>query len=116
MLLRIDPSSAEPLYVQLATAVRSGVSRGDVAPGDRLPPARELAASLNLNMHTVLKAYQELRDEGVIELRRGRGAVVSATALDDVRLRAAITALVTESRSLGLSAHATLSLVKDALS
>ncbi|MBW0094364.1 GntR family transcriptional regulator, partial [Pseudonocardia sp. KRD-188] len=54
---------------------------GELA-GERLPPARELAASLDVSIHTVLAGYQQLRDDGLIELRRGRGATVRAGADD----------------------------------
>ena len=73
MLFRIDPTSAEPLFAQLAGQVRGAVLRGELTPGTRLPAARDLARSLEVNLHTVLHAYQDLRDEGLIELRRGRG-------------------------------------------
>ncbi len=117
MLLRIDPTSAEPLFAQLAGQVRSAVVGGDLTPGTRLPSARDLAASLDVNLHTVLHAYQDLRDEGLIELRRGRGAVVSERGVQDFAgLHAAIDALVRTARDLGLASGTTLGLVKDALS
>ena len=115
MLLRIDPTSTEPLFVQLAGQVRGAVARGELSVGERLPGARDLAASLDINLHTVLRAYQDLRDEGLIELRRGRGAVVTAAAQDNAELHAAIDALVRVARSLGISPQTTTALVKEAL-
>ncbi|HYQ76388.1 GntR family transcriptional regulator [Cellulomonas sp.] len=116
MLLRIDPTSAEPLFAQLAAQVRGAVLRGEVRPGTRLPAARELAASLDVNLHTVLRAYQDLRDEGLIELRRGRGAVVAERGAADLApVHDAVAALVAAARGLGLAHGTTLGLVKDAL-
>ena len=103
MLLRVDPSLAVPLYEQLATAIRGAVGAGEVEPGERLPSARGLAADLDVNMHTVLRAYSTLRDEGLLELRRGRGAVVRG---DGAPARAALDqlagALTAEARRQGL--------------
>lgn len=78
MLVRIDSESAQGLADQIAGQVRGALVAGSLHPGERLPPARELAAGLGVNMHTVLRAYSMLRDEGLIELRRGRGAQVRA--------------------------------------
>jgi GntR family transcriptional regulator len=116
MLFRIDPGADEPLYAQLAAQVRSAAARGDLGVGERLPSARDLATSLEVNLHTVLRAYQDLRDEGLLELRRGRGAVVTAGAVRDVGpLHDAITGVVEASRRLGVSRDTTLALVKEAL-
>jgi GntR family transcriptional regulator len=116
VLWRINPASDEPLYAQLVVQVHLAVARGDVAAGDRLPAARELADSLDLNVHTVLKAYQQLRDEGLIELRRGRGAVVTGRAGADLSpVDRALTALVQAARAANLSAETTAVLVKEAM-
>ncbi len=115
MLLRLDPSADEPLFAQLVSQVRLAIARGEVADGDRLPAARELAESLDVNIHTILRAYQELRDDGLIELRRGRGAVVaSGPERDHAALLAAVDDVVREARALGLSPQATADLVKEA--
>ncbi|RMI06711.1 GntR family transcriptional regulator [Cellulomonas triticagri] len=116
MLFRIDPSSVEPLFQQLVDQVRVAALRGDLPPGTRLPAARALAASLEINLHTVLHAYQVLRDEGVVELRRGRGAVVVDRGTADLApVHDAVAGLVAAARALGLAPGATLGLVKDAL-
>lgn len=116
MLFRIDPSAPEPLFAQLAGQVRAAVARGDLTSGERLPSARDLAESLDVNVHTVLRGYQELRDEGLLELRQGRGAVISTRAAQDYApLHEAIDAVVIASRRLGLAPETTTALLKDAL-
>ena len=75
MLWRVNPSSPAPLFEQVAASVRRAIADGGLQPKERLPSAKEVAAALGINMHTVLRAYQLLRDEGLIELRKGRGAV-----------------------------------------
>lgn len=117
MLYKIDPAAPEPLFAQLASQIRLAAARGELAAGQRLPSARELAESLDLNVHTVLRAYQDLRDEGLIDLRRGRGAVVTDRASADfAALRAAIAVVAHESRALALSPETTIALLKEALS
>ncbi|MEV7972934.1 GntR family transcriptional regulator [Cellulomonas sp. NPDC089187] len=116
MLFRIDPTAEEPLFEQLAGQIRAAVIRGELSPGDRLPAARDLAASLEINLHTVLHAYQDLRDEGLLEVRRGRGAVVAEhQAGDFTRLRTALDDLVAAAQDLGLAAGTTVGLVREAL-
>lgn len=65
-----------PLHEQIAGAMRSAILNGDIRPGGQLPPARAAAEALGVNMHTVLRAYRALEDEGMIRLRRGQGATV----------------------------------------
>lgn len=78
MLIRLVPNEALPLHEQIAHAVREAILSGTVSNGERLPTAKALGDSLGVSLHTVLRAYQTLRDAGLIELRRGRGAVVTA--------------------------------------
>jgi len=116
VLFRIDPTASEPLFEQLAGQVRAAVARGDVRPGERLPGARDLAASLDVNVHTVLHAYQDLRDEGLLELRRGRGAVITERAgADYSELRAALAAVAREARRLDLGPEAAADLLREAM-
>lgn len=113
MLIRLDPASSAPLFAQLAAAVRGAVARGELRAGERLPGARDLADSLGLNIHTVLRGYQLLRDEGLVELRRGRGAVVTAQAEDGLaELRESITELATRARRFGMSTPELLDMVR----
>lgn len=104
MLFRVDATSALSLADQIAIQVRAGVVEGSLAPGERLPPARDLATALRINMHTVLRAYKQLRDEGVIEMRQGRGAFVRPDAGPGlIRLTELAEQLLEEARKLGMS-------------
>ena len=113
MLIRIDADSARSLFDQVAASVRADILTGRLVPGDRLPPAREVAEALEINVHTVLRAYQQLRDEGLIDLRRGRGAVVSASAAPLAELSHDIAALVARAKALGLSPMTLAALIKE---
>jgi GntR family transcriptional regulator len=116
VLVRVDPGSPEPIYGQIAAAVRREVAAGRVRPGERLPAARDLAAALGVNLHTVLRGYQQLRDEGVVELRRGRGAVVTEEAPRVAGPAAALRAFVAEARRAGLSPAEAAAMVREEMS
>ena len=76
-VMEIDPLSPVPLHEQVAAALRRAIAQGEARPGERLPPARDLAAVLRVNANTVLRALRTLRDEGLVEFRRGRGVTVT---------------------------------------
>ncbi|WP_173924073.1 GntR family transcriptional regulator [Agromyces sp. Marseille-P2726] len=114
MLIRLDSALPTPLFEQLASALRSAIIDGRVIGGERLPAARQLASSLGLNVHTVLRAYRLLRDEGLIELHRGRGAVVVVRIGGHAALAGAIHDLVDEAKLHDLPEGALLALVSAA--
>ncbi|HYP73066.1 MAG TPA: GntR family transcriptional regulator [Microbacterium sp.] len=113
MLVTIDPTRDAPLFAQIAASVRADAAAGRLRPGDRLPAARDVAASLGINLHTVLRAYQELRDQGLVDMRRGRGAVLTAAAAPLAQLADDIRALVVRAHHLGVTSDALASLVKE---
>jgi len=80
-MLRVKVNRDEPLglHEQVAAEIRRAIADGEAEPGDRLPPARDLAAVLGVNTNTVLRALRGLRDEGLLEFRRGRGITVAGT-------------------------------------
>jgi len=78
MFVEIRSEDPRPYYRQIADEVQRAVSVGVLKPGEALPPTRRLAEQLKLNANTVQHAYRTLVQEGIIEMRRGLGAFVSA--------------------------------------
>lgn len=116
MLLSLNPESGLPLYVQIAAAVRRAVGDGEITAGDRLPAARDLAQSLDVNMHTVLRAYNDLREEGLIELRRGRGAIVREGSTGSAAIHDMVAELAAEAGRQGLSGDEVVDMLRKELS
>jgi GntR family transcriptional regulator len=100
-VLTIDPTSPVALHEQVAAAIRRAIVEGEAVPGDRLPPARDLAAVLGVNANTALRALRTLRDEGLLEFRRGRGVSVTGASPRQTELMAKARELVLLARSLG---------------
>jgi GntR family transcriptional regulator len=77
--VKIDRDEPTLLHDQVAAQIRRAIADGEARPGERLPPARHLAAVMNVNTNTVLRALRLLRDEGLLELRPGHGIRVTGT-------------------------------------
>jgi DNA-binding transcriptional regulator YhcF (GntR family) len=77
--VKVDRQEETDLYEQVAAEIRRALADGEAKPGERLPPARDLAAVLGVNTNTVLRALRTLRGEGLLEFRRGRGVTVAGT-------------------------------------
>ena len=77
--VNINRSDPVPLHDQVAAQIRRAIAEGEAGPGERLPLARDLAAVLGVNKNTVLRALHLLREEGLLEFRRGRGITVAGT-------------------------------------
>lgn len=77
--VKIDQDAPINLHEQVAAEIRRAIANGEAGPGERLPPAKDLAAVIGVNTNTVLRALRTLRDEGLLEFRRGRGITVAGT-------------------------------------
>ncbi len=99
--LTIDTASRKAIYEQLADGLKALIARGELREGVTLPPVRQLAADLGVNLNTVAMAYRQLQSEGLITVKHGSGAVVSSlttweSSEEEMRkpLRSALTKLV----------------------
>ena len=90
--VKVDRDEPLELHEQVAGEIRRAIAEGEAKPGERLPPAKDLAAVLEVNTNTVLRALRQLRDEGLLEFRRGRGITVTGTPDHS--------ALITQARAL----------------
>lgn len=99
--VHIDFDELTPLHEQVAAEIRRAIADGEAGPGERLPPARDLAAVLGVNSNTVLRALRQLREEGLLEFRRGRGITVVGDAPQKSVLIRQVRELVHLARSQG---------------
>ncbi len=83
MIVRIDQSLEEPLYLQIRTQLIAAIAREELVSGDPLPSVRSLAQDLGINLHTVNKAYAVLRDEGYLVMKGRSGAFIADPQKDN---------------------------------
>jgi GntR family transcriptional regulator len=75
----VDRAGPAYLHEQAAAGIRRAIADGEAGPGERIPQAKDLAAVLGVNTNTVLRALRMLRDEGMLEMGRGRAITVAGT-------------------------------------
>jgi GntR family transcriptional regulator len=110
--VKVNRSESTELHEQVAAEIRRAIAEGEARPGERLPPAKDLAAVLGVNTNTVLRALRRLREEGLLDFRRGRGVTVAGTPEHGaVVLRAR--ELVRFARQHGYRLHELLQIVED---
>ena|SRR6202453_2227317 len=107
----VDRDDPALLHDQVAAQIRRAIAEGEAKPGERLPPARHLAAVMHVNTNTVLRALRLLRDEGLLELRQGHGIRVSGTPQRGALLTKAIE-LVQLSRASGYNRAELLEMIQ----
>ncbi|MGC4378063.1 GntR family transcriptional regulator [Fictibacillus sp. Mic-4] len=77
MIIDLDLQSEIPIYTQLVQTIKKGIALKELVPGEALPSVRSLAADLGINLHTVNKAYQLLKQEGYVFIHRQKGVVIN---------------------------------------
>lgn len=118
MFVVIDVDDRRPIYQQVADGIRALIAKGELREGAQLPPVRQLASDLGVNLNTIATAYRELQSERLINVRHGSGAVVTSRKAverseDELRkpLRTALTQLVLA----GMARAEIMSMVADEL-
>jgi len=117
-LLIVDTESRKPIYEQLAEGLKEMIARGELKEGVTLPPVRQLAADLGVNLNTVAVAYRQLQSEGLIRVKRGSGAVVSSRTTaeySEEALRSGLRSALTQLVLSGLTRSAIMHMVVDEL-
>jgi GntR family transcriptional regulator len=116
--LTIDTKDRRPIYQQVADGFRALIASGELQEGQKLPPVRQIAADLGVNLNTIAVAYRELQDDGLIVVRHGSGATVAprtASKQSDVELRRPLRSALTQMLLSGLQRREILSMVQDEL-
>jgi len=113
---RIDRGSGVPAYVQIVEQTERALRMGTLKVGDKLPTAREVVAATAINPNTVLRAYRDMEQAGLVELRRGLGTFVTRSlarpgAEDDSPLRADLAEWTSRARAAGLERADVLAMV-----
>jgi GntR family transcriptional regulator len=111
--VNIDRDDPAHLHEQVAAEIRRAIAEGEAKPGERLPPARHLAAVMGVNTNTVLRALRALRDEGLLDMRPRRGITVVGTPLES-EVRGKVAELVTLARQRGYTRADLLRMISDA--
>lgn len=118
MYITVDEADSRPVYRQIADEIKGLIARGDLRQGATLPPVRQVAADLGLNLNTIAAAYRELQREGLVRVRHGAGAVVISQRIsppDDLELRKGLRSSLAHLTLVGLQRTEILAMVNEEL-
>jgi GntR family transcriptional regulator len=118
MYITIDEGDRRPLYQQVVDEIKKLIARGELPKGSTLPPVRQVAADLGVNLNTVAFAYRQLQKEGLIRVRHGSGAQVVSRVLakgDEERAQERLRSVIADLVLSGLTRSEVLTLVNDSL-
>ena len=118
MFVTVDERDSRPLYQQLVDEIKTLIARGELGEGTLLPPVRQVASDLGVNLNTVAFAYRRLQKEGLIRVKHGSGAVVIAQTLkekSDDRLRTQLRTALTQMILAGLKPPEIRTLINEEL-
>jgi GntR family transcriptional regulator len=113
LVVNIDRDDPAHLHEQVAAEIRRAIADGEAKPGERLPPARHLAAVMGVNTNTALRALRALRDEGLLEMRPRRGIRIIGTPTES-QLRGKVAELVQLARQQGYTRAELNQMITDA--
>jgi GntR family transcriptional regulator len=118
MYITIDETDRRPIYQQVVDEIKTIIAAGELPEGSSLPPVRQVAADLGVNLNTIAFAYRRLQKEGLIKLKHGSGAVVISRVVpkrDEERLQSKLMPVLTDMMLQGLSRNEVIALVNNAL-
>jgi GntR family transcriptional regulator len=118
MLITINPDDQRPIYQQVVDAIKAKIARGELNEGASLPPVRQVAADLGVNLNTIAAAYRELQGEGLLSVRHGSGAVVTSrtsAGKNEEELRVPLRTALTQLVLVGLPRTQILNMVAEEL-
>lgn len=118
MFIVIDENDRRPIYRQVADEIKALIARGELAEGATLPPVRQMAGDLGVNLNTIAAAYRELQGEGLITVRHGSGAVVAArtaSGQSTAEMRKPLRAALTQFSLAGLNRAEIMNIVAEEL-
>jgi DNA-binding transcriptional regulator YhcF (GntR family) len=113
MIWTVDEHSPLPLRDQIVTTIRRAIATDELSVGDPLPPAAELGDALDVDRNTVLAAYRQLRADGVLEFRRGRGVRVARAVRPEPAVLAAVRKLIDVGRKHDLNRDQLIQLLRE---
>ena len=119
MYITIDERDRRPLYQQVVDEIKALIAAGELPEGSSLPPVRQVAADLGVNLNTIAYAYRQLQKEGLVKIRHGSGAVVTSRLLNETteeQLRSQLATALTHLALAGLKLSEVRVLVEAELS